>query len=92
MPNEHTKSAGPRTVVYHANLPPLLAVLLVAPLLFVFLSFALFVLTGGALAALALPLFMRGRHRPSAADANCIELDRDQYSHIERRPSQLPPR
>ena len=90
MPNERTRSAGPRTVVYHANLPPLLAVLLVAPLLFIFLSFALFVLAGGTLVALTLPLFMRGRRRPSA-DANCIELDRDQYSRVDQRPPQLPP-
>ncbi|HXQ20229.1 MAG TPA: hypothetical protein VN812_01060 [Candidatus Acidoferrales bacterium] len=94
-PNERTdragKAGGPRVFVYHGALPPALALLLVAPLLFVFLSIAAVVVTGGALAAFVLPIVLRGRN-PRRGDDDVITLERDQYSHVRSEPRQLPPR
>ena len=89
---EDTKQTtdGPRVFVYHSNLPPLLAVLLVAPLLVVFLSMAAALLAGGTAAAFLLPLFLRGRFgKPAESDS--IELRRDQYSRVDTEPRRLPP-
>ncbi|HVO25361.1 MAG TPA: hypothetical protein VMW56_17210 [Candidatus Margulisiibacteriota bacterium] len=92
MDTKHTKGKGPHLYYWHGTLPPALLLLLVAPLLFVFLSFAAMLLAGGTLAALFLPLFLRGRLRRPADDNDAITLDRDQYSHVERDTKQLPPR
>ena len=73
-------------------MPPALALLLVAPLLFVFLSFAAMLLAGGTVAALFLPMFFRGRLRHREDDEDAITLGRDQYSRVERDTKQLPPR
>jgi hypothetical protein len=94
-PNERTeqqgKPNGPRVFMYHGTLPPALALLLVAPLLFVFLSIAAAVVTGGALAAFVLPIFLRGRRLPNA-DRDVITLDHDQYTRVEPEAPKLPPR
>jgi hypothetical protein len=92
MPDdEPVKPAGQRLFVYHANLPPVLALVLFAPLLLLFLSFAAVALAGGTLAALALPLFLRSRRRREP-ESDCIELSRDEYSRVEDDRRQLPPR
>lgn len=91
MDAKNTKAKEPRTFYYQGNLPPGLALLLVAPLLFVFLSFAAMLLAGGTVAALVLPLFLRGRLRRPERDAGAITLERDQYSRVDRDTPQLPP-
>lgn len=92
-PNQRTdregKPGGPRVFMYHGALPP--ALLLVAPLLFVFLSIAAAVMTGGALAAFVLPIFLRGRNL-RRGDDDVITLERDQYSRVGSEPRKLPPR
>jgi hypothetical protein len=77
-----------RVFVYQGMLPGWLGLLLAAPLLLLFFSLALTLLTGGALAALFLPLFFRYRlRRPSRpSDPSTIELDPSQYSHVEPAP------
>jgi hypothetical protein len=92
MDSKDTKTERPRVFVYQGTLPPALALLLVAPLLFVFLSFAAMLLAGGTVAALFLPLFLRGRLRRPQHDTDVITLDRDQYSHVDRDTPKLPPR
>jgi hypothetical protein len=92
MNAKNTKANGPHVYHWHGTLPPALALLLVAPLLFVFLSFAAMLLAGGTLAALFLPLFFRGRLRRPQDDADVITLGRDQYSRVDRDVKQLPPR
>lgn len=90
MDNPKRTTDAPCVFVYHGKVPPLLALLLVAPLLLVFLSLAAALVTGGALAAFFLPLFFRGRRgKPRVPD--CIELERDQYSRVDTQPRQLPP-
>jgi hypothetical protein len=59
-------------------------------LLFVFLSIAAAVVTGGALAAFVLPIFLRGRNL-QRRDDDVITLERDQYSHVRSEPRKLPP-
>jgi hypothetical protein len=83
------KSGAPRVFLYRGTLPPVLGLLLIAPLLFVFLSVAAVALAGGTLAAVFLPLLLRRRHNPGR-DAECITLDRDQYTRIDRDRPQLP--
>jgi hypothetical protein len=92
MDAKNTRAERPRVFVYHSTLSPLLALLLVAPLLFIFLSFAAMLLAGGAVAALFVPLFLRGRLRRPERDTDVITLDRDQYSHVDRDTPKLPPR
>jgi hypothetical protein len=90
MDNPKRTTDAPPAFVYHGKVPPLLALLLVAPLLLVFLSLAAALVIGGALAAFFLPLFFRGR-LGKPRDADCIELERDQYSRVDTHPRQLPP-
>ena len=92
MSNPHDeKPNGPRVFVYRGTVPPLLALLMVSPLLFIFLSLAAVLVTGGALGALVLPLFLR---RGSGAQRNAheIELDRDQYRRVDSDAPHLPRR
>jgi hypothetical protein len=92
MDTKDPKANGPHVYYWHGTLPPALALLLIAPLLFVFLSFAAILLAGGTVAALFLPLFLRGRLRRAGRDDNVITLERDQYSRVDRDAKQLPPR
>lgn len=78
-----------RTYAYRGTLPPALALLFLAPLLFLFLSFAAVLLAGGALTALVLPLFLRRGVR-GRRDGGAIELDRDQYSRVDTETRRLP--
>ena len=72
------------------------ALILLAPLLLVFFSVVLTILAGGALAALFLPLFFRGRlgvrrfARREPGDQQTIDLDPSQYTHVESPPPRLP--
>ncbi len=91
MDNTKRTTDGPRTFVYRGTVPPLLALLLIAPLLLVFLSLAAAVLAGGTVAALVLPWFLRNRFN-KRRNADCIELPRDQYARVDREPPRLPPR
>jgi hypothetical protein len=91
MDPKNTKASGPRVFYYQGTLPPALALLLVAPLLLVFLSFAAMLVAGGTVAALFLPLFLRGRLRRPERDNGVITLERDQYSQVDRDTPQLPP-
>ena len=88
--DEHTTSSRSRVFAYHGTVPPVFALLLLAPLLFLLASVATIALVGGGLAALALPLFVRGR-RQRRADPDCITLERDQYSRIEADPRRPQP-
>ena len=92
MDAKDTKTNGPHVYYWHGRLPPALALLLIAPLLFVFLSFAAMLLAGGTVAALFLPSFLRGRLRRPEDDKDVITLGRDQYSRVDRDAKQLPPR
>jgi len=93
MDPKDTKANGPRVFYYQGTLPPALALLLVAPVLLVFLSFAAMLVAGGTVAALFLPLFLRSRlRRPERDTSNVITLERDQYSQVDRDTPQLPPR
>lgn len=92
MDPKDTKANGPRVFYYRGTLPPALALLLVAPLLLVFLSFAAMLVAGGTVAALFLPLFLRGRLRRSERDNDVITLERHQYSPVDRDTPELPPR
>jgi len=92
MDSKDTKANGPRVFYYQGTLPPAVALLIVAPLLLVFLSFAAMLVAGGTVAALLLPLFLRGRLRRPARDEGVITLERDQYSQVDRDKPQLPPR
>ena len=91
MDAKNTKANGPHVFYWQGTLPPALALLLVAPLLFVFLSFAAMLLAGGTVAALFLPLLLRGRLRRQAPDEDVITLERDQYTRVDRDTRQLPP-
>ena len=86
---EGRKSGQPRVYFYRGTLPPALGLLLIAPLLFVFLSVAAVALAGGTLAALFVPVLLR-RRTDSRRDAECITLDRDQYARVDRDRPQLP--
>jgi len=92
MDPKDTKANGPRVFYYQGTLPPALALLLVAPLLLIFLSFAAMLVAGGTVAALFLPLFLRRRLRRPERDAGVITLERDQYSQVDHDTPQLPPR
>ena len=92
MDPKDTKANGPRVFYYQGRLPPALALLLVAPLLLVFLSFAAMLVAGGTVAALFLPLFLRGRLRRPERDDDVITLEHDQYSRVDRDTPELPPR
>ena len=87
--DDQAKSNRSRVFTYHGTLPPALALLLVAPLLFLLVSFAAFALIGGGLAALVLPLFVRGRRR-RRREPDCITLERDQYTQVEADAPKLP--
>lgn len=91
MDAKNTKTNGPHVFYWQGTLPPALALLLVAPLLFVFLSFAAMLLAGGTVATLFLPLLLRGRLRRQAPDEDVITLERDQYTRVDRDTRQLPP-
>jgi hypothetical protein len=91
MDNTKRTTDGPRVCVYHGKVPPLPGLLLVAPLLLVFLSLAAAVVAGGTVAAVALPWLLRRRFG-TPRDADCIELERDQYSRVDSAPRRLPPR
>ena len=90
--HKHTESERPRQFAYRATLPPALLLLLAAPLLFLFLSFAAVALAGGSLAAFVLPLLFRNRQRPPVQDEECITLSREQYSRVDPDAPRLPPR
>lgn len=90
MDPKNTKADGPRVHYWHGTLPPALVLLLAAPLLLVFLSFAAIVVAGGTVAALFLPLILRGRLRRPERDQHVITLERDQYSHVDRDSPNLP--
>ena len=92
MDTKNTKTNGPRVFHWQGTLPPALMLLLIAPLLLVFLSFAALLVAGGTLAAVFLPFFFRSRLRGSPQDPRVITLEPDQYSSIERDTRQLPPR
>ena len=92
MDAKESKANGPRVYHWQGTLPPALALLLIAPLLFVFLSFAALLLAGGTVAALVLPLVLRGRLRRPERNDDVITLERDQYSHVEHDAKRLPPR
>jgi len=92
MHPKDTKANGSRVFYYQGTLPPALALLLVAPLLLVFLSFAAMLVAGGTVAALFLPLFLRGRLRRPERDDDVITLEHDQYSRVDRDTPELPPR
>ena len=90
MDNTKRTTDGPRVFVYRGTVPPLLGLLLLAPLLLVFLSLAAALVAGGTVAAVVLPWFLRGRFgKPRETD--CIELERDQYSRVDSEPRRLPP-
>jgi hypothetical protein len=90
MDNTKRTTDGPRVFVYQGNVPPLLGLLLIAPLLLVFLSLAVALVAGGTVAAVALPWLLR-RRLGTPKDADCIELPRDQYSRVDSEPRRLPP-
>ncbi len=92
MTTKDRQTSGPRVYHWQGTVPPALALLLIAPLLFVLLSFAAMLLAGGAVAAVFLPFFLRGRLRRPDRDDNVITLERDSYSHVDRDTPQLPPR
>ncbi len=94
MPAKNAKTDRPHVFFYQGTLPPALALLLVAPLLFVFLSVAAVLIAGGALAALGLPLVLRRRLRRPAADGDgdVVTLEPDQYSRVDPDAPKLPPR
>lgn len=81
-----------RVFVYRGALPAGLLLLILAPILFLFLSVAVVALGAGARAAFFLPVFFRSRRRRSADDADCITLEHDQYEHVDGDRSRLPPR
>jgi len=90
MEDTRRTTDGPRVFVYRGYLPPMLGVLLLAPLLVVFLSLAAAIVAGGTVAALVLPWLFRSRVvKPPSGDS--IELRRDQYSHVNSEPRRLPP-
>lgn len=91
MDAKNTKADGPRVFHYHGTVPPALALLLVAPLLLIFLSFAAVLMAGGTVAALVLPLFLRRRLRRAQQDPDVITLERDQFSRLEHDAPQQPP-
>jgi len=82
---------GPRVFAYHGGLPLLVALLCVAPVLVIFLSLAAVLAGGGMLAAFVLPLFFRARPR-KRPEPDCVELDPDDYTRVDREPRRLPPR
>ena len=90
MDNTKRTTDGPRVFVYRGNVPPLLGLLLLAPLLLVFLSLVAALIAGGGVAALVLPWFLRGRFA-KPQDTDCVELPRDQYSRVDGEPRRLPP-
>lgn len=92
MDSKRTTTEQPRVFYYQGTLPPALALLLVAPLLFLVLSFAAVLIAGGAVAAVCLPFLLRGRLRSKRAEDGVITLERDQYSHVEHDAAKLPPR
>jgi hypothetical protein len=92
MQSKDTKANGPYVYHWQGTLPPGLALLLVAPFLFLFLSFAAMLVAGGTVAALVLPWFFRGRLSRPERDPDVITLERDQYSKVDRDAKQLPPR
>ncbi|MFI5397934.1 MAG: hypothetical protein ACHQ9S_20545 [Candidatus Binatia bacterium] len=86
------RKAGPSDFrfVSHRLLPAGLGLVLVAPTAFLLLSVTAVALVGGSALALFLPFFLR-RHPPrTQRDADCIVLDRDQYSRLDDEPR--PPR
>jgi len=90
---ENRKPTDPwqsRQFVYRGALPPALVLLLVAPLLFVFLSFAALALAGGSLAAFLLPLLSRKRGRRPPQEHDCITLSSDEYSRVDADARRLP--
>ena len=90
MDNTKRTTDGQRTFVYQGTVPPLLGLLLIAPLLLVFLSLAAALVAGGTVAAVVLPWFFRSRFgKPPETDS--IELSRDQYSRVDSEPRRLPP-
>jgi hypothetical protein len=82
----------PHVSYWHGTLPSALVLLLVAPLVFLLLTFAATLVVGGTIAALLLPWFLRGRLSRPERDANVITLGRDQYSEVDRDAKRLPPR
>jgi hypothetical protein len=79
--------------IYHATVPSWAALLIAAPLLLVFFSLALTLLTGGLAAAFVLPLFFRRRLRsaaPHKTDQSTIDLDPSEYTRVDSPTRQLP--
>jgi hypothetical protein len=94
--DSQTGRSGPHVFTYRGVLPPALALLVAAPLLFLVLSMAAIALAGGTLAALFVPIFLRGRwlrsQRTNAPpEVDCIELERNQYSRVDADRRRLPP-
>ena len=89
---DRIKQSASRVFVYKTNLPPFLALLLLAPVLLMAFSVVVALLLGGTIAALFLPLLLRGRRLHGSADEQSIELSPDQFTHIDDEPRRLPPR
>jgi hypothetical protein len=90
MDNTQRTTEGPRAFVYQGTVPPLLGLLLLAPMLLVFLSLAAAMVAGGTVAAVVLPWALRRSFgKPQAT--NSIELSRDQYTRVDSAPRRLPP-
>ncbi len=91
---EESESERPRPLFhYRGTLPPVVALLLVFPVLFLFLSFAALALAGGTVATLFLPLLF-GRRRPTSSkdkDADCVTLEPNEYSRVDPESRRLPP-
>ena len=85
------KPDGVRIFLWRGTVPALLALLVMAPLLFVFLSVAAMLVAGGVLGALVLPWFL-GRGARGPRDTREIELGRDQYRRVDSDAPKLPRR
>jgi len=74
-----------RTYTVRGPLAPLIGLLVLAPALLAVVSLAALLVGGGALAALVLPALLRHRARQAVppGDRDTIELDHDQYRHVD---------
>ena len=83
-----------RAFTLRGPLAPLVGLLVLAPALLAVLSLAALLVGGGALAALLLPALLRrrGRHTGAmpSAEGDYIELDREQYRHVDTTSARAP--
>jgi len=86
----HGHAGTTRVFVSHVSPPPLLGLLLVVPLLLLGLAVAAIAITGGVVAALALPFLFRGAPAGSRRRTDTIELAPDQYSRVDGETRRLP--